>query len=161
MEQVTLWSHETVLTAGARSAAKARNFVVHQLVEHRLLYLVDDVRLVASELATNAVMRAQSHFTVILEGRENSVLLIVRDGPPIASAPSPEPSHGMGMAGRGLLIVNILSQAWGVAGRDGIDNSVWASFQTRTRPVDSPREAARGLARSGLAMGPDGRPRDR
>ena len=33
MEQVTLWSHETVLTAEAGSAAKARNFVVHQLVD--------------------------------------------------------------------------------------------------------------------------------
>jgi hypothetical protein len=135
MEQVTLWSHETVLTAQAGSAAKARNFVVHQLVEHRLLYMVDDVRLVASELAANAVMRTQSDFTVILEGRENSVLLTVRDGPPIASAPSPDVPYVMRIAGRGLLIVNMRSQAWGVAGPDATGKSVWASFPTRSRAV--------------------------
>jgi anti-sigma regulatory factor (Ser/Thr protein kinase) len=133
MERVTLWSHETVLTADAGSAARARNFVVRQLVEHRLLYLVDDVRLVASELATNAVMHAQSDFTVILEGRETSVLLTVRDGSPSAPAPSPDVPQGMPIGGRGLLIVDMMSQDWGVAGQGGAGKSVWASFQMRSR----------------------------
>jgi anti-sigma regulatory factor (Ser/Thr protein kinase) len=56
MEQATLWSDHTVLPASPDSPAEARAFVVRLLVEHRLLYLVDDVRLVASELATNAVV---------------------------------------------------------------------------------------------------------
>jgi anti-sigma regulatory factor (Ser/Thr protein kinase) len=135
MEQATLWSHQTVLAADPGSAAKARAFVVHQLVEHRLLYLVDDVRLVASELATNAVMHARTAFTVILEGRVGSVLLTVRDGSPIVPAPSLHVPHGLGIAGRGLLIVNLTSQAWGVAGQDGTAKSVWASFQMRSRAV--------------------------
>jgi anti-sigma regulatory factor (Ser/Thr protein kinase) len=135
MEQATLWSHETVLSADAGSAAKARAFVVHQLVEHRLLYLVDEVRLVASELATNAIVHAKTRFTVILEGRESSVLLTVRDGSPIAPVPSPGAPNEMRMAGRGLLIVNLMSQTWGVADQDGAAKSVWASFETRSRAV--------------------------
>jgi len=42
--------------------------VTRQLVDHRLAYLVDEVRLVASELATNAVVHAATEFTVVLEG---------------------------------------------------------------------------------------------
>src|SRR3954462_12617215 len=78
----TRWSHQSVFAADPGSAAQARAFVVQHLVEHRLLYLVDDVRLVASELAANAVaLREQTAFTVILEERDSSVLLTVRDGP--------------------------------------------------------------------------------
>jgi anti-sigma regulatory factor (Ser/Thr protein kinase) len=135
MEQATLWSHQTVLEAEAGSAARARAFVVHHLVEHRLLYLVDDVRLVASELATNAIVHARTAFTVILAGRESSVLLTVRDGSPIAPAPPLAAPDGMRMAGRGLLIVNLMSQTWGVADQRGAAKSVWASFETRPRAV--------------------------
>ena len=135
MEHTTLWSHETVLAAEAGSAAKARAFVLHQLVEHRLLYLVEDVRMVASELATNALLHALTTFTVILEGRTTSVLLTVRDGMPIGPAFSLEDSQGMPIAGRGLLIVNSLSQSWGVAAQDGKNKSVWASFEMRPRAV--------------------------
>ena len=63
MDQNSLWSHETVLAAEPGSAAKARAFVLQHLAEHRLLYLVDDVRMVASELATNAVLHARTAFT--------------------------------------------------------------------------------------------------
>ena len=74
-------------------------------------------------------------FTVILEGRESSVLLTVRDGSPIAPVPPPGAPHEMRMAGRGLLIVNMMSQTWGVADQDGAAKSVWASFETRSRAV--------------------------
>ena len=135
MEQATLWSEELVLAPDLGSAAKARAFVVHQLVEHRLLYLVDDVRLVASELATNAVVHAKTAFTVALEGREHSVILTVRDGSPAAPAPALEAPDELHIAGRGLVLVKLMSQTWGVAGQDGTAKSVWASFETRTRAV--------------------------
>jgi anti-sigma regulatory factor (Ser/Thr protein kinase) len=135
MEHTTLWSHETLLAAEAVSAAKARAFVVHQLVDHRLLYLVDDVRMVVSELATNAVLHAKTAFTVILQGRESSVLLTVRDGSPIGPAFSLDSSQGMPIAGRGLLIVNLMSQSWGVAAQDGTSKSIWASFEMRPQAV--------------------------
>jgi anti-sigma regulatory factor (Ser/Thr protein kinase) len=135
MEKPALWSSEAVLAADAGSAAKARAFVVHQLVEHRLLYLVDDVRLVASELATNAVVHARTDFTVILEGRKNSVLLTVRDGSLIAPAPSRQAPPVLRISGRGLFIVNTLSQTWGVAEHGSTAKSVWASFEMRSPTV--------------------------
>jgi hypothetical protein len=135
MEQETLWSHEVALAADVGSAAKARAFVVHHLVEHRLLYLVDEVRLVASELATNAVVQGQAAFTVILEGREHSVLLTVRGAPQTTRAPSHAAPHEPGVAGLGRVIVNLMSEDWGTAGEDGATRSVWASFEVRPRAV--------------------------
>jgi hypothetical protein len=53
---------------------------------------------------------------------------------------APEPfldvAEGLRMAGRGLLIVNLMSQTWGVDDQDGTAKSVWASFALRSR-VDS------------------------
>lgn len=131
MEREALWSREAVLAADAGSAARARAFVVQQLVDHRLLYLVDEVRLVASELATNAVLHAQTEFTVRLDQRQDSVRLTVRDG----SQTDPALARGlpeMAISGRGLVIVNLISDAWGVdEGHGGDGKSVWASFELR------------------------------
>jgi anti-sigma regulatory factor (Ser/Thr protein kinase) len=127
-----LWSHELVLAAHPASAAKARAFVAHQLVEHRLFFLVDDVRLVASELATNALLHARTEFTVVLEGREHSLLLTVSDGSPIAPAPLRGVSNGLHTAGRGLPIVSMISQSWGILEQHSAAKSVWASFETRS-----------------------------
>ena len=132
MGHITAWSCDVVLPAEVGSAAKARAFVTHQLVEHRLLYLVDEVRLVASELATNAFLHAGTEFTVALEGREHSVLLTVSDSSP--SSPTPlDINPALATSGRGLHIVNLISQSWGVLGPDGDQKSVWASFQKRPR----------------------------
>ena len=123
-----LWSHEAVLDAEPGSAAKARAFVVHHLVEHRLLYLVDDVRVVASELAANAVLHARTAFSVTLEGGVRSVLLTVRDGFPTPLEVSRAAPHVWASRGRGLVIVNVVSESWGVTGWEGNTKSVWASF---------------------------------
>jgi len=106
------------------------------LVEHRLLYLVDDVRVVAGELATNAVVaHAETAFTVILEERESSVLLTVRDGPPVPPASSVPASDGTNIVGRGLVVLNLMSDTWGVADQGETANSVWAAFEKRSRAV--------------------------
>lgn len=132
MGHTTVWSCDVVLPAEVGSAARARAFVCHQLDEHRLLYLVDEVRLVASELATNAVVHAHTDFTVRLEEREHSVLLIVSDGYPLPPAPRTI-TPVLARSGRGLVIVDLLSQTWGVADADGAEKSVWASFPKRPR----------------------------
>jgi anti-sigma regulatory factor (Ser/Thr protein kinase) len=135
MEQEALWSHEAVLAADAGSAAKARAFVVQHLVDHRLLCLVDEVRLVASELATNAVVHAQTEFTVRLEARPDSLRLTVQDGSQTAPAPA-QALPELAISGRGLVIVNLISHAWGVdEGQGGDGKSVWASFELRSHAV--------------------------
>ena len=139
MAQSVVWSHETVLAAEPGSAAKARAFVLEHLVEHRLLYLVDHVRAVASELATNAVIHARTAFTVTLEGRMQSVLLAVRDG----SSARPQPpvdtlAPASATSGRGLMVVSTFSESWGVTLWEDDTKSVWASFGVRGRPTGEP-----------------------
>jgi anti-sigma regulatory factor (Ser/Thr protein kinase) len=129
MEQ-DLWCDEIVLAADVSSARRARSFVTHQLIEHRLPYLVDEVRLVASELATNAVVHAATEFTVVLEGKATSVLLTVSDGSSGALRPL-DIAPATAASGRGLHIVNIVSQEWGVGDLEGSSKSVWARFARR------------------------------
>ena len=129
MGQASYWSHDTALPAEAVSVLRARHFVCVHLVEHRLWYLVDDVRLVASELATNAVRHARTPFKVSLEQADRLVLLSVDDSspaPPVHLATDP-----LSTAGRGISIVDLLSNGWGVTETPGGGKSVWASFPTR------------------------------
>lgn len=124
------WSHETVLAAEPVSAALARDFVCLHLVAHHLLHLVEDVRLVVSELATNAVAHAQTSFSVTLSSANGTVLLAIQDesaAAPVRSAPDV-----MDVSGRGLMIVEVLSHKWGTSPDGHGFKSVWASFPERT-----------------------------
>jgi len=130
MVSIADWSHETVLAAEPMSAALARDFVCVHLVAHHLLHLVEDVRLVASELATNAVAHAQTPFAVTLSSANGAVRLAVQDGSP--SAPVRSAPDVMDMSGRGLMIVESLSQRWGTSTDGHGFKSVWACFPSGT-----------------------------
>lgn len=87
------------------------------------------MRLVVSELATNAVSHAQTPFSVTLSCAGGWVLLAIRDAspaPPVRSAPDV-----MAVSGRGLMIVEVLSHKWGTSTDDRGFKSVWASFPER------------------------------
>ena len=129
MGQPSPWRHEAAMPSEAVSVLRARRFVCAHLVEHRLWYLVDDVRLVVSELAANAVLHAHSPFTVSLGQVDRAVVLSVQDGSPGAPVLlAPELSD---TAGRGVSIVDLVSDDWGVTHAPGGGKSVWASFSTR------------------------------
>lgn len=123
------WSRETTLAAEPGSAARARDFVRLHLVAHQLADLVEDVRLVVSELATNAVVHAGTPFAVTLSSVDECIRLVLSDGSP--SIPIRSTPDVMDMNGRGLMLVELLSQAWGVTiDHDGV-KSVWAHFPHR------------------------------
>jgi len=132
MNEMAGWSHETVLAAEPVSASKARDFICQHLVAHGLLYLVEDIRLVASELATNAMVHARTPFAVTLSEMKGGVLLTIRDGS--TSVPVRTTPQVMDMGGRGLVLVELLSEEWGARTDSDGSKSVWASFATRTRP---------------------------
>ena len=113
----------------AVSVLSARRSVCVHLVDHRLLYLVDDARLVVSELAANAVRHAHSPFTVSLRQADRAVFLSVQDGSP--GTPALLDPGLLSTAGRGLSIVDLVSEDWGVTPAPGGGKSVWASFSTR------------------------------
>ena len=125
------WSHQATFEASPVSASRARAFVSHHLVDHRLLYLVDPVRLVASELATNALVHAQTAFNVSLQALEKTVLLTVRDDS--LALPTRRVAQSMDLSGRGLEIVDIIAHDWGVNEDWSGSKAVWASFALKER----------------------------
>ena len=124
----TRWTYESEFVAEAASAAAAREFISGHLLHHGLSYLVDDVRLVVSELATNALVHARTPFTVTLAEGHRSVLLTVRDGSP--ESPVRVAASVLDTGGRGVSIVSRVSSHWGVTAAVDIRHakSVWASF---------------------------------
>jgi anti-sigma regulatory factor (Ser/Thr protein kinase) len=129
MTGATVWSHQAQHPAENESVPSARHFVRNLLIEHRCLNLVEDVLLVVSELATNAIRHANTPFTVTLQRVEESVLLTVSDGSSVP--PTQLATDLLDIGGRGLSIVDLLSDDWGVVRRPGEGKSVWASFTLR------------------------------
>jgi anti-sigma regulatory factor (Ser/Thr protein kinase) len=80
--------------------------------------------LVASELATNAVRHASTPFEVVVARAGSGVILSVRDGSPKVPV-----AQGLGhdtFGGRGMGLVTVLADAWGVDAADGGGKVVWA-----------------------------------
>jgi 3-hydroxyisobutyrate dehydrogenase-like beta-hydroxyacid dehydrogenase len=121
-----LWFVATTLAPQAQSVAAARRFVGAHLTSHDLSVLVDDVTLVASELATNALAHAGTSFTVTLAAFSDVVVLVVKDGS--AASPVKADADAFDDAGRGVAIVDCVSREWGVTSDVITGKSVWATF---------------------------------
>jgi len=88
----------------------ARQFVVQVAeVEGQL---AEDLALVTSELATNAVLHAVSPFVVRVVLSPRSVRVMVRDQDP--AEPAPRASAASDPDGRGMAIVETVASRWGV-----------------------------------------------
>jgi hypothetical protein len=129
MIRTTVWSHQILLEAEPESAPRARDFVCGHLTDHHLSFLLDDMRLVVSELATNAVAHARTPFTVTLSMADQSVRVVIQDGS--TSRPVRVAVDVMSLTGRGLMIVDILSREWGTVTDPRGNKSVWAAFSTQ------------------------------
>lgn len=135
MEPPGGWKYALALASEPETPAAAREFVVGRLRHHDLLPLVEDVRLVTSELVTNAVTHARPPLTVTVERDAALVTVTVQDGSSLSPRMSPDDLSAP--CGRGLMLVAALSRDWGVLnGSDG-SKSVWASF-----PSDDPALAS-------------------
>lgn len=135
MDTQLAWSREERWPAHPLHVGDARTFVLDCLTETGLRGQAQAVALVVSELATNVVLHANTPFTVTLERRDSWLVLEVRDHLPGRVA-VPPPTDEVEMHGRGLEIVQALSQAWGVwPRRDG--KSVWAAFNLARQGEDA------------------------
>lgn len=118
------------LAAEAASVPGARRFVTDGLVEWGRRHLVDDAALCVTEMAANSALHSGSpYMQVRLRDLEPGVRLSVEDDgalvPLRAVAPSPVESRGT--TGRGLVIVSVLAESWGIEERvDG--RRVWAEL---------------------------------
>jgi hypothetical protein len=93
------WTCDALFAFERQSAARGRSFVSSQLIEHRLLRLVDPIRAVVSERAANAIVHAQTPFTVTLSRTGAVVLLAVRE--PAIELPLRRPVQDMAEGGTG------------------------------------------------------------
>ena len=122
-----IWAREAHFSPGPRSVSEARGFVADLLVQHELPSLVDDVRLVVSELVTNALVHAHTHITVTLEERRAAgVKLTVHDDS--SATPVARIAAVTDTGGRGLAIVEHYCSEWGFEVHPGHGKSVWAVF---------------------------------
>lgn len=108
---------KTTLTADVSAPGQARAFLMAQLETPRLPegVPIDKVVLIASELVTNAVQAGATMVEVGVNVTEGRLDLVVTDdagGWPTMISPTPDDT-----AGRGLLIVEQLADAWDVAAR--------------------------------------------
>lgn len=107
------------------AARGARRFVADTLANRVDDQLADDVRLIVSELATNAAIHAQSQFIVTVMHRGDAILVAVRDfnnaEPVLGALPSAE------ISGRGLGLVDALATRWGMQSV-GQGKVVWAEL---------------------------------
>ncbi len=81
------------------------------MVSDALPALTDDIRLVVSELATNAVVHAGTAFTLDVELFPTWVRVEVADGSP--ELPQPRTAVPDAASGRGCAIIEYLARAWG------------------------------------------------
>jgi anti-sigma regulatory factor (Ser/Thr protein kinase) len=126
MDASQAWKHSIDLPPETGSPARAREFVAEHLRTHALFSLVDDIRLVASELVTNAVTHARTPLRVTLQQDRAGVTLYVEDDS--STGPRTLPRDLSAPNGRGIVLVAALSSDWGVLRDSSGSKSVWASF---------------------------------
>jgi anti-sigma regulatory factor (Ser/Thr protein kinase) len=115
---------ETHLPPNPAAPSLARRWIDDRLGTWELTSAADDLRLVVSELVTNAVLHARTSVQVQLAIAEGVLELVIRDGNPRSPRPRVVRPDNAATGGRGLLLVEELSDAWGVADRsDG--KEVW------------------------------------
>ncbi len=118
---------ERDFTADAASVSGARRYVLS------LLDLDDEtadaVRLAVSELATNAVLHARSPFRVRVSRNGSSIRVEVHDRSALTASKKDYGPNAV--TGRGLTIVEQLSEDWGVTPDSG---GKWVWFEVAFTP---------------------------
>jgi len=116
--------HEVVSPCAARQAVGAA------ADELQLGALTDDLKLVVSELVTNAVRYAQPPVEVEIEADDETVTISVADGSP--GRPGAKHPDDDAEGGRGLLLIDLLAAETGVRPQPP-GKAIWATLR-RTAP---------------------------
>jgi len=108
----------------ASSVTQARRYVQSQ-IEDAPREVSEAIAVMTSELATNSIRHAASDFEVGVDRSAGSIRVEVtdRNGSALPTVRSPDPTSP---SGRGLFIVEQLSDSWGVASSDDhTSKTVW------------------------------------
>ena len=137
------WPYRSFLELGALAGAVpcARLHARLVLREWGLIALSENLELVVSELVTNGVRasRARGHDAVRiwLVSDLGQVVVFVWDASPQLPAPAADPGADA-LSGRGLLLVEAISQRWGHFGYDGDGKVVWALLEAALAAPGAP-----------------------
>ena len=117
---------ELVLPTDPRSAATARAFVRNSSCPAHDLEVLDEALLLISELVTNSVKYGGAPILLAIECDEHALQVRVRDGSPVQ--PTLRAAGEDDESGRGLALVDLLSDAWGmdaVQDAHGPGKAIW------------------------------------
>jgi hypothetical protein len=130
---------EFALECRPESVALGRHFIKESLVGWGVAEgdpawdAVADVLLVASELLGNAVRVCARQITLIIEAHRDYIHLDVVDDN--AAPAARRTSDADAVSGRGLGIVEALSDRWGQSGFNGFTKDVWADVSIQPGSV--------------------------
>ncbi|MCP2311199.1 ATP-binding SpoIIE family protein phosphatase [Kitasatospora paracochleata] len=122
--------------ATAASVAEGRSFLAKTLLSWGFLNLVDDARLLVSEVMTNAVRHGQGRVRIQARYTARELTVEVADDSP--RLPRPRLASDDEESGRGLALVESLADTWGVR-PSGTGKATWFSFDLTHdhRPADA------------------------
>jgi MEDS: MEthanogen/methylotroph, DcmR Sensory domain len=110
----------------AEAPADARHFAAGAVRRWGAGDMADDVALVVTELAANAIVHARSGFTLALSAQRDTLRISVRDTSPLpedaGSALLPAPLHGLGA-------VDAMAVRWGVESLGSAGKEVWVELR--------------------------------
>lgn len=125
-------SAQLLLPSTSSSAAVAREWARRSGCAEHTLSLHDDVLLLISELITNSVLHGGPPIVLALECDEQVLRVRVRDGS-TTMPPGATPSDPDDESGRGISLVDLLTDTWGVQpveDEHGPGKEIW--FELRT-----------------------------
>jgi phosphoserine phosphatase RsbU/P len=114
----------TLLPAELRSPGAARSIVRAVTTEGDLTEVLDEALLLTTELVTNAVVHAATQVTVEVTADAAGLTITVLDELPGPLLPNTDGDRAEDERGRGLLLVNGMSQRWGTVHHPG-GKGVW------------------------------------
>ncbi|PVG82196.1 hypothetical protein DDE18_11880 [Nocardioides gansuensis] len=127
------------LAAEVSSVPGARRFITDGLLDWGREHLVDDAALCVTEMAANSALHSGSAYMQVgMSDLDPAVRLSVEDAgglvplpavrpPPVLSSGDAPPVDALGTTGRGLAIVSVLAESWGIEERaDG--RRIWADL---------------------------------
>ena len=133
---------ELMLPMATSAPAAARAFAQSSGCADHALDMLDDALLLISELVTNSVLHGGPPIVLAIECDGEGLHVRVRDGAP--GAPVVRQGDEEAEGGRGMSLVDLLSDTWGVepvADAHGVGKQVW--FELRRS----------GSARAGIRRG--------
>ncbi|MEU7321805.1 ATP-binding protein [Streptomyces griseoviridis] len=130
-----------LLSGTSHECAEARRFTVRTLAAWESEHLADDARTVVGELTANAVRHARAHRPLDTAEAEIRLKLTLRPAHLLISVTDhgddlpayPPPAGDLDTAGRGLRVVEALSDHWGWTRYRPTGKTVWALLPLRPR----------------------------